>query len=223
MYAAWEVGVWKSLSARLKPDLIVGASAGAWNGWVIASGAAPEELERAWLDGSLAAVRVFRPEVLHCKARDLFTRFQPRLPFGLTVVEVPSFRQFLVRDGELTWRHLAATASIPGAYPPVAISGRWYVDGGLRQSLPLWAARQMGATRAFALQCLTGLPSRVLRTVLRPAPPPAPLEVVFVMPSERLGSLRASVAWSRPNIERWIALGERDGAAFDRNSRGFLY
>jgi len=46
MYAAWEVGVWKALAPHIRPDLIVGASAGAWNGWAIAGGAAPEELER---------------------------------------------------------------------------------------------------------------------------------------------------------------------------------
>jgi hypothetical protein len=35
--------------------------------------------------------------------------------------------------------------------------------------------------------------------------------VVSIVPSERLGSLRDSVVWSRTKIERWIELGERDG------------
>src|ERR1039458_5392786 len=37
MFGAWEVGVWKTLSRHLRPDCIVGASAGAWNGWMIAA------------------------------------------------------------------------------------------------------------------------------------------------------------------------------------------
>ena len=59
LWAAWEVGAWKVLRERFQPDLIVGASAGAWNGWAIASGCTPEELEREWLDPSMAGVMTF--------------------------------------------------------------------------------------------------------------------------------------------------------------------
>ena len=211
MYAAWEVGVWKVLASHLRPDLIVGASAGAWNGWAIAGGASPEELEREWLDASLATLRVLRPEPLHRRARDLWSRFRPRVPFGLVVVETPRFRERLVRDADITWRHLAATASIPGLFPPVRIDGCLCVDGGLLGALPLWGAQEMSATRAIAVNCLRGFPSRILRRVLWRSSPTLALEVVSIVPSERLGSLRDSVVWSRTKIERWIALGERDG------------
>src|ERR1017187_6900392 len=33
LWAAWEVGAWSVLRERFRSDLIVGASAGAWNGW----------------------------------------------------------------------------------------------------------------------------------------------------------------------------------------------
>src|ERR1035437_3866188 len=48
LWAAWEVGVWSVLRERFRPDLIVGASAGAWNGWAIAGGCTPLELARPW-------------------------------------------------------------------------------------------------------------------------------------------------------------------------------
>jgi NTE family protein len=211
MYAAWEVGVWKALAPHVQPDVIVGASAGAWNGWAIAGGAAPEELEREWLDASLATLRVLRAEPLHKRARDLWSRFRPCVPFGLVVVETPRFRERLVRDAEITWRHLAATASIPALFPPVRIDGHLCVDGGLLGALPLWAAQEMGATRAIGVNCLRGFPSRMLRKVLWRHSPTLELEVVSIVPSERLGSLRDSVVWSRAKIERWIELGERDG------------
>jgi NTE family protein len=211
MYAAWEVGVWKALASHVRPDVIVGASAGAWNGWAIAGGAGPEELEREWLDSSLATLRVLRPEPLHRRARDLFSRFRPQVPFGLVVVETPRFRERLVRDGEITWRHLAATASIPALFPALRIDGCLCVDGGLLGALPLWGAQEMGATRAIGLNCLRGFPSRILRKVLWRRLQPLALEVVSIVPSERLGSLRDSVVWSRTKIERWIELGERDG------------
>src|SRR5689334_17214004 len=125
MFAAWEVGVWKALGNRFRPDLIVGASAGAWNGWAIAGGATPDDLIAEWLDPLTAKLLqpglhrfgVLRPEALHEKARELFSRFQPSLPFGLTVVEVPRMRPCVVRGPEITWQHLAATAAIPFGFP----------------------------------------------------------------------------------------------------------
>jgi NTE family protein len=218
MFAAWEVGVWRVLGERFRPDLIVGASAGAWNGWAIAGGCSCEELAREWMDPRTAEIMrpglrargLLPPEKLHAKARELFERYQPRLPFGLVVVEVPRLRARLVRDGEITWRHLAATCSIPVVFPPVTIKGKQYVDGGLLAALPLDAAEQMGATRALAVNALTTLPFRLLRKVLRPRRPSAALEVIRIEPSARLGSLLDAARWSRGNVERWIEQGERD-------------
>ena len=211
MFAAWEVGVWKALAGELQADLVVGASCGAWNGWVIAAGASPDQLIAEWHDQSIAATWLFRPELLRQKAQDLWTRFQPRIPFGLTVVEVPHFRARLVRGPDVTWRHLAATCSIPGAFPAVSIASKQFVDGGLLGALPLWAAEEMGATRAIALNCLTHFSFRMLRAVLRPRGGSPLLDVKLIEPSEPLGSLRDTLCWSGSNIERWIELGERDG------------
>ncbi|HTS62908.1 MAG TPA: patatin-like phospholipase family protein, partial [Candidatus Acidoferrales bacterium] len=107
--------------------------------------------------------------------------------------------------------HLAATCSIPGLFPAVPIDGRRYVDGGLMGALPLWAAEEMGATHAVGINCLHGLPFRVLRAVTRPRGPSSALQVSTIQPSERLGSLHDAVRWSRPLVERWIELGMRDG------------
>ena len=210
MFAAWEAGVWNVLSRRFRPDLIVGASSGAWNGWAIAGGASPETLVREWHDASIAATWLFRPELLQQKAQDLWARFRPRQPFGLTVVEVPHFHARLVTGLDIGWRHLAATCSIPGAFPAVAIDGKFFVDGGLLGSLPLWAAEEMGASHAIAINCLTGVSFRMFRAVMRPRVHSPALDVQLIEPSERLGSLKDTVCWSLTNIERWIAMGERD-------------
>jgi predicted acylesterase/phospholipase RssA len=211
MYAAWEVGVWRALAPHVRPGLIVGASAGAWNGWAIAGGATPDDLARDWLDGSLASIRLLRPEPLHRKARDLWSRFQPRLPFGLTVVEAPRLRVRLIRGSEVTWHHLAATCSIACLFPPVPIAGKSYVDGGLRGALPVWAAEEMGATHAIAVNCLIGRPWRMLRGVLGSRDPSPALKVISIVPSKSLGPVSHAVVWSRDRVERWIELGEHDG------------
>jgi NTE family protein len=211
MFAAWEAGVWKSLSHRFKPDLIVGASAGALNGWAIAGGCSAEDLIREWMDSDVARIGLFRAEALHQRARDLTLRYQPRIPFGLTVVEVPRMRARLVRGSGITWRHLAATCAIPFGFPPVRIENRWYVDGGLLGALPLWAAEEMGATRVIAVNALTTLPFRMLHKAMRGRRESAALEVIRVEPSIELGSLRDAVCWSRANVQRWVDQGERDG------------
>ena len=213
MFAAWEAGVWKALYRHFEPSLIVGASAGALNGWMIAGGATPDELARAWLDPAtgdiMRATRTAR--ALEAKARELFSQYRPRVPFGLTVTEVPRLRRRLVRNGSVTWKHLAATCSIPLCFPRVEIQGVQYVDGGLLGALPLWAAEEMGATRAVALQCLTTRPFRAMRALLPPRRASSALEVNLIEPSEPLGSLYDACVWSAANIGRWLELGESDG------------
>lgn len=219
MFAAWEVGVWKALRTRMQFDLIVGASAGAWNCWAIAGGCSPEELEEEWKDPRTALLMqpglhrsgILRPDHMHEKARELFARFRPRIPFGLTMVELPRLQNRLVRDAEITWEHLAATASVPLCFPPVKIQGRHYIDGGFPGSaLPLWAAEEMGATRAIAVLCLTTLPFRMLRHVTPSRRSSPTLEVIRIEPSEALGSLYEAISWTPANTARWIELGERD-------------
>ena len=209
MFGAWEVGVWKALSGIFRPDCVIGASAGAWNGWMIASGCAPEEMAAGWLDPSSAAV-LRRPDVLHEKARELFARYQPRIPFALTIVEAPRLRARLVRTPEIGPLHLAATCSVPLFSPPVRIEGALYVDGGLLGALPLWAAPEMGATRAIAVNALTTLPFRALRLIQPHRRPAAPFEAIRIEPSAPLGSLRDAAVWSRSNMQRWMAQGEED-------------
>src|SRR5262249_45531780 len=52
MFGAYQAGAWKALSRWLTPDVVVGASVGALNGWLIAAGAPAPELERLWLEPS---------------------------------------------------------------------------------------------------------------------------------------------------------------------------
>jgi NTE family protein len=176
---------------------------------MIAAGCSAEELTAAWLDPVNATI-IPRAGVLRQMARELFAHFRPRVPFGLTVVEVPRMRVRLVRDSEITWQHLAAACSIPLLFPPVRIDGASYVDGGLLGTLPLWAASEMGATRAIAVNALTALPFRALRWALPPRRPSPTIEIVRIEPPTPLGSMTDAVRWSRASTLRLIEQGERD-------------
>ena len=221
MWGAWEVGAWSVLREHFAPDLIVGASAGAWNGWAIAGGASPEQLAREWMDPVIGRVMQFGPhragilkgEPLMEASRDLFARYQPRMPFALTMVELPWLRSHIVPGREITWKHLAATCAIPFGFPPVQIEGRYFVDGGLRAGLPLWAAESLGARRALALNVLNTPVFRLVHQVLWGKRASSALHVTRLEPSRRLGSLRDAVVWNASNIERWIELGRSDASS----------
>jgi len=218
-YAAWEVGVWKALRDHTEIDMVAGASAGAWIAWAIAGGASPRELEDEWLDPATARILrwgphrtgILRADELHRRARGLFDRFRPRMPAGITMVEVPRLRARLVRESEIAWQHLAASCSIPLCFPPVRIDGKYYVDGGLLGALPVWAAAAMGATRVIAVNALTHPLFRIAHAVLDPRRPPLALETIRIQPSVPLGGIRRAVVWNRPTIARWMEQGARDG------------
>jgi NTE family protein len=230
MFGAYQAGACKALAAHFRPDLIVGASAGALNGWALAGGCSPAELIDVWTDPATAGLMRFRfpalpwhgflnPDPLNRWAEDYFTRFRPRLPYAAVMVEVPRLRQVLVRGEHMTPAHLMASCAIPGGYPPVRIDGRLYVDGGLLSAVPLWAAAELGATRVVVVNALPQMPSRFLRAtvgafraVAAPRARFPDLEVIEIRPRGPLGSVRDAISWRKDNVLRWIAQGERDAA-----------
>jgi NTE family protein len=231
MYGAWEVGVWKALEPVLRPDIVVGASIGAVNGYAVAGGCPAHELERQWLAlDALGRVDfqvpwglrgIVKSEPIEALIRELHRRWPPRVDFGVVVTDTLRLRPVLVRTPDVEWQHLAASTAMIGIYRQHRIAGCVYSDGGLLHALPVWAAVEMGATRVLAVNCLAKMPSAVVRGVVKtfrrvaswrmPAPP-ANVELIRIEPSEDLGSARSAFVWSRANVERWIRLGERDGA-----------
>lgn len=228
MFGAYQAGVWKALDGVLQPDIVVGASVGALNGWLIAAGYSGAKLVERWLHPSAGSALSphprtawrFDPVALRLLARQLFEEARPRLPFGLVVVQLPGLRTVLVRHPAVTAEHLAATCSIPVFLPSVEIDGARFCDGGFLEKLPLWAAAEMGATRIVAVDSLPSLDLWWLRAGARAVSWFAPLknktalpEITLIRPSEPLGTAREAVDWRLKNIERWIALGESDAAA----------
>ena len=221
MFGAYQAGVWKGLVDRFQPDLIVGSSVGVLNGWGMAGGCAPEELARLWLDAETGQLLSFRKQAaLRRRAEELHRAYTPIIPFGMIALEVPSLRLRLFRhaDGvqEISASHLLASCSIPVWFPPVPIGGQRFADGGVRSTLPIWAAAQMGATRVLAVDCLPDGRQGWYRWpagILLPDRSGAPgVDVTILRPSQALGGLRDILIWKRENIARWIALGERDAA-----------
>jgi NTE family protein len=231
MFGAYQAGAWNVLSQRFQPDMVVGTSAGALNGWAIAGGCSPAGLLATWRDPATAGTMRLRfptipwkgcidPAGLARHVQDWYARFQPRVPFSATVVEVPRLRLVRIPHERITPAHLMASCAVPFGYPPVRIDGKLYVDGGLLDILPVWAAAEMGATRVIAVNALPLMPSRALRAAVRmvrwlgqkPAATPA-LDVVVIRPNAPLGSIRDALTWNPERVRQWIQQGEDDGAA----------
>ena len=230
MFGAYQAGAWKALAGVLAPDLVVGTSAGSLNGWAIAGGCEPQELIDFWLDPARAAIMRVRwrwnswkglwdPAPLEQAAQSLYARYRPRVAYALTLTEVPRLRPRLVHGDEVTWRHLVASCSVPCGFPPVAIDGRRYVDGGVLGALPLWAAAACGAGCAVAIDALPQMPSAAIRAAARMAYrlgrnrlAAEGMTIFKVGRAEPLGSLEDAMHWTAANARRWIEWGEQDGA-----------
>jgi predicted acylesterase/phospholipase RssA len=215
IFGAWQAGAWRGLQARLgNPDLIVGASVGSLNGFALAGGASPDELCQFWLQPQVGPFRQL-PETI----RILMDRYPLRMEYALTLTDLLRMKPKIVCDGDVTWKHLAASCALPGFLPQQRIGGRWYSDGGLLNPLPVYAAVALGATEIIAVNPLTEIPSRLLKpfvTGFRKAfgfhpPLPPHVRLVTVQASCALGSMRDALVWKQSNVERWIAQGEEAG------------
>ncbi|HLJ50253.1 MAG TPA: patatin-like phospholipase family protein [Bryobacteraceae bacterium] len=232
MFGAYQAGVWRVLSDILQPDLVVGASIGAINGWAIAGGCTPDQLVERWLRLECFERHrwrlprrlhhgVFDSTLLRGQVEDSFATFQPRIDFALVTTELATLTPRIHRAPEITVDLLVASTAIIGIFPQVRIEGRLHSDGGLLNVLPLWAAAELGAERIVGINVLpvpTGaipwLVVRTLRKLSRFEPAlPRGVEAQIIAPSSGLGTSREMLYWNRARAERWIAQGERDALA----------
>lgn len=174
-----QVGAMRALFERgIKPDMLIGSSAGALNAAFIATHPTAETNER------LAAMW------LNTTARDIFPKprwlmllraaffgnglddhqararnFQKQLPPGvekfgdlqaklyLTAADIQRGRLYLYGDdpnAKLLEATLASTA-LPLMWDPEVINGHHYVDGGVVANVPISIALDRGATEIYAL------------------------------------------------------------------------
>ncbi|HEX4134169.1 MAG TPA: patatin-like phospholipase family protein [Bryobacteraceae bacterium] len=232
MFGAYQAGAYKAIAELAPPDIVVGASVGALNGWPIASGCSPDHLIDRWRDPAAGeALKLypnygwtflgrpgwFDPAPLQAQAEGIWRDYQPTIPFGLVMVESPGFHTRLVRHPDVLPAHLRATCSIPLFLPSVQIDGKHYLDGGLFEKIPIWAALEMGATRIIAIDSMPKvgkwwmhLGINIVYSFKPRRRYPVDLDLTLISPSETLGGTDDAVYWKRSNIDRWVDMGMRD-------------
>src|ERR1700676_2236879 len=113
MFGAYQAGAFKAIAELDPPDIVVGASVGALNGWTIASGCTPDHLIQRWLDPSAGdALKLFPnygwrngwfdPAPLRAQSERIWKEYRPRMPFGLVVVQLRGLQAKLVRHPHVT-------------------------------------------------------------------------------------------------------------------------
>lgn len=156
------IGVIKLLDImEIRPDLIVGTSAGSVAGVLYASGIDGFRLqEMAWeldqsmvTDWSVLGKGLIRGQALEDYInRAVEGRALDRLRrrFACVATRLSSGEAVLFRSGN-PGRAVRASSSVPGVFAPVAIDGQEYVDGGLVSPVPIRFARELGADFVIAV------------------------------------------------------------------------
>jgi NTE family protein len=158
------VGVIQVLEeAGIKPDLVVGTSAGSLVAALYASGRNGQQLqavamamdEAAFADWTLPLFNrgVLRGEALgryvNAQVGNKLIESMP-LPLGVVATELANGQGVLFQRGD-TGTAVRASSAVPAVFLPVKIGTREYVDGGLVSPVPVRYARQMGAEVVIAV------------------------------------------------------------------------
>ena len=70
--------------------------------------------------------------------------------FGMVATELDTGREIWFQDGSIV-DALRASIALPGMFTPIKINGRWLVDGGLSNPVPVSLCRAMGADIVIAV------------------------------------------------------------------------
>lgn len=175
------------LEAGIVPDIVIGTSVGALNAAMVATDPTPggmDLLEQIWaglkqediFPGSRFARAwniVARGDHIHPNEgiRRLVERLpirtfeQTRVPLHICATNLRTGEEHWFVTGPLVRAILASTA-LPGIFPPVAVDGELYVDGGVVNNVPVSRAVELGIRRVYVLTC--GAPSTRPRAIRRP-------------------------------------------------------
>ncbi len=196
------IGVIRALEeAGIRPDIVCGTSIGALVGGAYADGDLDRlekwVLDLAWkdvvgfLDLSLSGGFIKGERLIGFFRDTLFDLEIGRLPrlFGAVATDLASGREVWLREGMLS-DAVHASMALPGLFAPVRREGRWLVDGGLVNPVPVSLARAMGAEVVIAVDLNADLIGRHLR---KPAVS-APAKPAEARDDSLMGRLQAGIA-----------------------------
>ena len=166
------IGVIRGLAdAGIRPSIVCGSSIGAVVGAAYATGKLDgfERWVRAldWRQVAGYVDLALRGGLIH--ARKVFEALaaevpdQPieslELPFAAVATDLASGHEVWFREGSL-YDALRASVALPGFVTPANVDGRWLIDGGLVNPVPVSLCRALGADSVIAVDLNSGLVGR---------------------------------------------------------------
>lgn len=149
--------------AGLRPQLVVGTSAGSLVAALYASGKTSAQLQQTALNMEEVAITdwmlpifgrgMFRGDALARYVNELVAGRlieNMAIPLGIVATDLNSGQGVLFQRGD-TGTAVRASSAVPAVFVPVKINGREYVDGGLVSPVPVRFVRQMGADVVVAV------------------------------------------------------------------------
>ncbi|MBG6072691.1 NTE family protein [Polaromonas sp. CG_9.7] len=149
--------------AGLRPQMVVGTSAGSLVAAIYATGKTSAQLQQTALSMEEVAITdwmlpiigkgMFRGDALGRYVNQLVGGRlieNMAIPLGIVATDLNSGQAVLFRSGD-TGTAVRASSAVPAVFVPVRISGHEYVDGGLVSPVPVRFARQMGADIVIAV------------------------------------------------------------------------
>ena len=149
--------------AGLRPQYVVGTSAGSLVAAIYATGKTSAQLQQTALSMEEVAITdwmlpifgkgVFRGDALGRYVNQLVGGRlieNMTIPLGIVATDLNSGRAVLFRSGD-TGTAVRASSAVPAVFVPVRINGHEYVDGGLVSPVPVRFARLMGADVVIAV------------------------------------------------------------------------
>ncbi len=156
----------------IKVDCIVGCSIGAVFGALWAAGMDLYRLERLityqgfskrlWdlavsRDGLVKGEKVL--EAMRLLTRDL-TFAELKIPLAVVATDLETGERVVFREGSVA-HAVRASISIPGIFKPYRYQGRLFVDGAVKNRLPIQVAKDMGAEKVLAVDVKKGLSTKL--------------------------------------------------------------
>jgi NTE family protein len=187
------IGVLRALEANnIRVDFIAGTSAGAVAGAAYANGASPDALKemmlsmelRDWASladvsiphgGFLAGNRVIsllKTIIGDVEFKDL------KLPFACVACDLWTGEEVVFKEGSVL-EGVRASISIPLVFSVVEHQGRYLVDGGLINQVPVNVARKMGADVVIAVNVIPTLKSRRKKSAAKKMKQPGIFDVMM--------------------------------------------
>ena len=218
------VGVLEVLSqAGIKPDLIVGSSAGSIVGAMYAEGQPLSQIRRKLIHTDANELFAMSPgnlpmslyqnenlerylsKIIHSKKFS-----QLKIPFIAVATNLEFGKETAFSKGALIQK-IQASSAVPGLYMPVMIAGQPFVDGAVSQPIPVSVAKDAGAAITIAVDVGNRLPitkpSNFFGVMMRS------LEISFIH-SSKMAAKEADVV---------IRVPFEDQSAFDSHDNEKIY